>query len=645
MPWQTLNVRTKPVVDRNSNEHTDVEFRVGDPEGTGFSFSVEGLPAGVTFSPATGQFGGVVSFDANNPYSADAAVAAGVYDVVVTETASGGAASSVSFTWTVNNINRHPTITPIPPSALEGIVEGQHFEIPIVGVDADGDKAFFTFNGHSVPLGYGLPPGITIDPALGTISGTFPLDSQPAYIITVGLSECAGTENDNPLVCAGTPPRPGLATLMEIAVSVMNVNQPPTVNNPGPQLNTKGETITPLQIVASDPDLASGDVLEYMAGNLPAGLSIDSASGVISGTVSSAALPVYAVTVVVRDQAGAAPLPSVQFEWTIADSNHAPTVSSLDRTSNENETIAVTINHLDADGDPLTFSVIGLPPGFTINSAGLLTGTFSYESAGDYTVTITVSDGTASASKTFTWTVNNINRPPVLNVSDRHSVEGDTVSVAIDGTDPDHDALTFSMNGLPPSLTINPSTGVISGTFNANSAGVYTVNVGVVDRSVGVVKSFQWTVTTAPSNVPPVCTAASASPGALWPPNHKPVDITVAGVVDPDGGTPAIRFTSILQDESTNSEGDGNTIQDAAIEANGTRAWVRAERSGTGDGRIYLVGFTATDAQGASCSGTVMAGVPHDQGKGSTPILGPGRWNSSTGALVLAPAIVTVKVK
>lgn len=51
--WQTLDVTTKLVVNRTTNENVGVEFRVGDPEGVGFSYSVAGLPAGVSFSTAT----------------------------------------------------------------------------------------------------------------------------------------------------------------------------------------------------------------------------------------------------------------------------------------------------------------------------------------------------------------------------------------------------------------------------------------------------------------------------------------------------------------------------------------------------------------------------------------------------------------
>lgn len=55
--------------------------------------------------------------------------------------------------------------------------------------------------------------------------------------------------------------------------------------------------------------------------------------------------------------------------------------------------------------------------------------------------------------------------------------------------------------------------------------------------------------------------------------------------------------------------GDGDTGPDAVIQ--GETVLLRAERSGTGNGRVYWVSFTAMDARGESCSGAVMVGVPH----------------------------------
>jgi hypothetical protein len=77
---------------------------------------------------------------------------------------------------------------------------------------------------------------------------------------------------------------------------------------------------------------------------------------------------------------------------------------------------------------------------------------------------------------------------------------------------------------------------------------------------------------------------------------------------------------AITQDEPVNDLGDGDTSPDGKLTAPpSSKASVRAERSGTGDGRVYRVHYTATDTHGATCSGTATVGVPHDQ-SGAAPV-------------------------
>ena len=40
--------------------------------------------------------------------------------------------------------------------------------------------------------------------------------------------------------------------------------------------------------------------------------------------------------------------------------------------------------------------------------------------------------------------------------------------------------------------------------------------------------------------------------------------------------------------------------------------YLRSERAGTGDGRVYTIAYTVTDPSGATCSGTLDVTVPHD---------------------------------
>ena len=110
-------------------------------------------------------------------------------------------------------------------------------------------------------------------------------------------------------------------------------------------------------------------------------------------------------------------------------------------------------------------------------------------------------------------------------------------------------------------------------------------------------------------NVGPACDNATANPDRLWPPNHKFVPIAIDGVTDPDGDMVTITIDSIFQDEAVTARGSGKSAPDGRGVGTST-AEVRAERVGGGNGRVYHIGFTATDGLGASCAGTVTVGVP-----------------------------------
>jgi len=131
-------------------------------------------------------------------------------------------------------------------------------------------------------------------------------------------------------------------------------------------------------------------------------------------------------------------------------------------------------------------------------------------------------------------------------------------------------------------------------------------------------------------NLPPVCGFAVASIGELWPPNHKMVPVTIAGVTDPDGDPLAIAVTAIAQDEPLDATGDGSTCPDG-IGVGIATASLRSERSGNGDGRVYHVAFQAVDVCGAPCLGSVTVCVRHDRGKNGTCADGGPLYDSTLG--------------
>jgi len=109
----------------------------------------------------------------------------------------------------------------------------------------------------------------------------------------------------------------------------------------------------------------------------------------------------------------------------------------------------------------------------------------------------------------------------------------------------------------------------------------------------------------------PSCAGAAPSIGTLWPPNHHAVGVDILGVTDAGDDPVTFRITGIEQDEPVRGAGSGSTCPDGGGEGT-SAAWLRAERSGTGDGRVYHVRFEAVDSHGGTCTGEVTVCVPHD---------------------------------
>jgi hypothetical protein len=210
----------------------------------------------------------------------------------------------------------------------------------------------------------------------------------PTYLCT------AGTGYDGPTGW-GTPDGVTAFTSGSTANTV-------TVTNPGSQTGTVG-TAKSLQIEASDS--ASGQTLTYSATGLPAGLSISSTTGLISGTPTTAGT--YTVTVTAKDTTGASG--SASFTWTISSGGTGNTVTVTNpgsQTGTVGTAASLQIKASDsASGQTLTYSATGLPAGLSISSTtGLISGTPT--TATTYTVTVTAKDTTgASGSASFTWTI------------------------------------------------------------------------------------------------------------------------------------------------------------------------------------------------------------------------------------------------
>ncbi|MFI9384326.1 protease pro-enzyme activation domain-containing protein [Kutzneria sp. NPDC052558] len=174
-----------------------------------------------------------------------------------------------------------------------------------------------------------------------------------------------------------------------------------TVTNPGDQTTAVNGSVN-LPIKATDS--SSSAKLSYAASGLPAGLAIDSGTGVISGAATTQGVSTVTVTVTDDTQASG----NASFRWTVGN----PPTGAVTVTNPGNQWAfkgyplfqTIQISATASDGGALTFSATGLPPGLKISASGAITGTPS--AAGTYSVTVTASEANGtSGTTTFTFTV------------------------------------------------------------------------------------------------------------------------------------------------------------------------------------------------------------------------------------------------
>jgi hypothetical protein len=178
-------------------------------------------------------------------------------------------------------------------------------------------------------------------------------------------------------------------------------DQVPSVTSPGNQTTAAGTAVS-LPTWANDPN---NDTLSYSATGLPAGLSISSSTGQITGTPTTAGTSAVAVTA--KDTSGASN--SDSFTWTVTGGagNTVTVTTPASQSSTVGTAASLQIQATDsASGQTLTYSATGLPAGLSISSStGVISGTPT--TAGTSAVTVTAKDTTgASGSASFSWTVN-----------------------------------------------------------------------------------------------------------------------------------------------------------------------------------------------------------------------------------------------
>jgi hypothetical protein len=514
-------------VAENQTAVTDVQST--DPDGT--TEGAGGLTYSLTGGTDQAKFGivantGVLTFIAapnyENPTDAGAN---NVYDVQVKVTDPGGLTDVQTIAVTVTNINDAPVITSNGggATALINVAENQTAVTTVTASDEDLPAQTLTFS-----ITGGADQSLfSIVPSTGVLT----FKAAPNFEAPAD----AGADNVYDVKVTVTDPG-GLTDGQDIAVTVTNVNEAPTITSGGggtsASLNAAENQTVVTDVQSTDPDGtpegAGADELTYsLTGGADQGrFNIDANAGILKFAVApdyenptdANTDNVYDVQVTVTDPGGLTDAQSITV--TVTNVNEPPTITSdgggesASITVQENKTAVTDVQSTDPDGTTegpggLTYSLGGTDQGaFSIDvNTGVLTfnPAPNFENPTDsgadnvYDVQVIVTDpGGLTDSQDIAVTVTNVNDPPVVTVpANQQHKEGTTVTLNVIATDQDGHSLTYSANGLPDGLSIDSSTGVISGKIAYTASGVHAVTVTVTDSatppsSTSVV--FTWTV-------------------------------------------------------------------------------------------------------------------------------------------------------
>lgn len=468
--------------DQTVDEQTTLSFTAAatdaDFPANALTYSLTGAPSGASINPTSGVFS----------WTPTEAQAPGIYtfDIVVTDNGSPTLDDTESIKVTVNEVNVAPVVTD-PGDQTNAEADGVN--LAITASDADIPANALTYSST------GLPPGLTVAPNTGVISGTIQYngsDSSPYTTIV--------TASDN-----GTPNLAGQTTFTWI---VTNTNRPPVLEPVDDQTIDEQTTLN-FTATGTDPD--SGDILTYHLDGEPPGAVMDPNTGVFTWTpTESQGAGGYTFDVVVSDNGSPSLEDAETVTITVNEVNLPPTLGSVaNATIDEEKTLAFTVTASDPDpADKLTFSISGAPKGASISpTSGLFRWTpTEAQGPGTYIFTITVTDSgspTLSDSRTVTIVVSEVNHPPVA-VNDTTTTSEDVPVVidvlANDSDDDGHELTITSLGSSAEGLTIPMANGKIKfdpwpnfhgiASFTYTISDGYATDTGIVTVDVGSVNDF-----------------------------------------------------------------------------------------------------------------------------------------------------------
>lgn len=421
-----------------------------------WSLSAGTLPAGIGFDGATGTLSGTPT-------------EAGTFNITISLDL-GGCVVPQPYAWVINC----PTIV-FPNTTAVNAVAGASYTL---NATTTGTTQTPTYS-----VSPALPTGLTLDGATGQITG-IPTVTAVSTTYTVTVSQTGG-------VCTKTQDYTFAVNCPTIVLNPATLPSPTVGNTYNQTVSTTGN--------------ASAVTFAVSSGALPAGIMLNTTTGVLSGAPSVSGAFSFDIT---ATQANGPCTVTRSYTWNIV----CPTVS-INTNSLANGTIniaypAVTLTQTGYTGT-FSWAATGLPTGFTLNpTTGDLSGTSA--TFGVYNVSVTLTQGICSVTKVLTLQI--LSSCPAITVAPAQMPMGNvgtgypsTSIVATGGTAP-YIYTVSSGTSLPLGLTLSPA-GVISGT--PTTTGTLNVNITATDAN-GCNGSTFYLIT-----INGACTAITITPTTL----------------------------------------------------------------------------------------------------------------------------------
>lgn len=373
------------------------------------------LPAGLTLSSSTGAIAGTPTA---------AGTASGLR---LTATAGQQSAQTAAFSIVV---------APAPAQAAASMAT------PIAGQVGQALSATPSSSGfQSAPswtLAAGtLPAGLSVDPSTGRVYGTPTVAGTTSGLVLAAASGGQSAQTNAFSVVVQAAPTSNLAVSYPASTTVI--------------ANMAGQSVQPSVTGAT------GSVsFVRTAGSLPPGMSLNPASGVISGTPSSGAASYANLSVRGTDSVKSSD--SAPFAITVATASAG---SPGNQSAVPGSSFSMPAPSTNIPGATWAVTAGSLPAGLSLNpSTGVVSGTVGGSAVTSGGIVLTASAGGVSASApAFQITVASVSGPGGGTPTQGSSYTGGFSAPGLGGT------VTWSVGSgsLPGGLTLNSSTGVVSG--------------------------------------------------------------------------------------------------------------------------------------------------------------------------------------